>query len=87
MLTAMTHLSLRYSSEGSRPELVSDGLLALAMAVFAQIDFWLNLDNSRHYGPDLAAATVILIASSALAFRRRAPLATLCVAAAANRRP
>jgi signal transduction histidine kinase len=63
--------------------LVSDGLSALAMVVFTQLDFWLDLDNSVHYGPDLAAATVILIASSALAFRRRAPLATLCVVAAA----
>jgi signal transduction histidine kinase len=53
------------------------------MVVFTQLDFWLDLDNSVHYGPDLAAATVILIASSALAFRRRAPLATLCVVAAA----
>jgi signal transduction histidine kinase len=83
LLTPMRHLSLWYRSEGSRSDLVSDGLLALAMVVFTQLDFWLALDNSVHYGPDLAAAAVILVASSALAFRRRAPLATLCVVAAA----
>jgi signal transduction histidine kinase len=83
MLAPMSHLGLRLRSEGSRPELVSDGLLALAVLLFAQLDFWFNLDNSVHYGSDLTAAIVILVASSSLAFRRRAPLATVCVVSAA----
>jgi signal transduction histidine kinase len=60
-----------------------DGALALAITVFAQLDLWLNIEGATHYGPRGATAAVTAVATLALAFRRRAPLACACVVAAA----
>ena len=60
-----------------------DLLVALAIAAFAQLDLWLNVEQATHYGPDAATALVTLLATLALAFRRRAPLATVLVVSAA----
>jgi signal transduction histidine kinase len=64
------------------PELV-DAVTAVALAVFGQLDLRFDLDNSTHYGPSFAAALMVGIATLALAWRRRAPLTTLGVVAAA----
>jgi signal transduction histidine kinase len=61
----------------------ADGLLALAVAGFAQLDLRFDLDNSTHYGPDLVAAVVVAVIAAALLLRRRAPLACTCAIAAA----
>ena len=60
-----------------------DAVLAIALAVAGQLDLRYNLDNSTHYGSDFAAAVVVAVATLVLAWRRRWPLATLCVVAAA----
>jgi signal transduction histidine kinase len=62
---------------------VADGLLALAVAVFAQLDLQFDLDNSTHYGSDLLTALAAAVVAAALLLRRRAPLACACVMAAA----
>jgi signal transduction histidine kinase len=64
-------------------EFRADVLLALGVTAFALLDLWLDLENATHYGPDVATALTTVIAGSALAFRRRAPLATVCVVAGA----
>jgi signal transduction histidine kinase len=64
-------------------ELMQDVLLALAISVFAQIDLWFNVEQATHYGPDGATALVTLVATSALALRRRAPLLAVCAVSAA----
>jgi signal transduction histidine kinase len=61
----------------------ADGLLAMAVAGFAQLDLRFDLDNSTHYGPDVLAAVVVAVIAAALLLRRRAPFACACVAAAA----
>ncbi|HEY4314842.1 MAG TPA: sensor histidine kinase [Actinomycetes bacterium] len=61
----------------------ADVALAVALAVFAQLDLRYNLDNSTYYGSRFAAAAMVAIATLALAWRRRWPFATLCVVAAA----
>jgi signal transduction histidine kinase len=66
-----------------RPELFWDVVLAVAIAVFAQLDLRLDLDNSTPYGPPWAVALCTLVATGVLAFRRRAPLATVLAVAAA----
>jgi signal transduction histidine kinase len=66
---------------------VEDLVLALAVATFAQVDLWLNIEGATHYGPDVAKAAVTLVATLALALRRRAPLATLCIVAVAVAAP
>ncbi|MFL5895015.1 MAG: sensor histidine kinase [Thermoleophilaceae bacterium] len=66
-----------------RAEDVSDGLLALALTVFAQLDLRFNIEAADHYGSELVAALVTAVATLALALRRRAPLACACVVAAA----
>ncbi len=66
-----------------RPELLADGLLALALTVFAQLNLRFNIDGSTHYGPPFAAAVATGVATAALALRRRAPLLTVCVIVAA----
>src|SRR4051794_10355751 len=66
-----------------RPDLLWDVALAVALTVFAQLDLRLDLDNSTPFGPPRAAAICTLVATGALAFRRRAPLATALTVAAA----
>ena len=60
-----------------------DAVLAVGLAVAAQLDLRFNLDNSTHYGSDFATAVVVAIATLSLAWRRTWPFATLCVVAAA----
>lgn len=60
-----------------------DAVLAIGLAVAAQLDLRYNLDNSTHYGSDFASAVVVLVATISLAWRRRWPLPTLGVVAAA----
>jgi signal transduction histidine kinase len=69
--------------EPRRPDLLWDVALAVALSVFAQLDLRLDLDNSTPYGPPWAVAVCTLVATGALAFRRRAPLATALTVAAA----
>jgi signal transduction histidine kinase len=66
---------------------VRDAWLALGLTVLAQLDLWLNVEDATHYGPQWVVAIVTAIATLALAFRRRAPLATACVVAAATGLP
>ena len=67
--------------------LSGDVPLALAVTVFAQLDLWFNVENATHYGSDVAAALVTFVATSVLVLRRRAPLLTVCVVAAAAALP
>jgi signal transduction histidine kinase len=69
--------------EPRRPDLLWDVALAAALTVFAQLDLRLDLDNSTPFGPPWAVAVCTLVATGALAFRRRAPLATALTVAAA----
>jgi signal transduction histidine kinase len=62
---------------------VHDGLIALALTVFAQLDLWLNIEDATHYGPQGVVAASTAVATLALALRRRAPLATACIVAVA----
>lgn len=55
---------------GDHPELVADGLLALALTVFGQLNLRFHIDGSTQYGSGFAAATAI--ATAAIALRRRA---------------
>jgi signal transduction histidine kinase len=71
------------SGEPRRPDLLWDVALAVALSVFAQLDLRLDLDNSTPFGPPWAGAVCTLVATGALAFRRRAPLATALTVAAA----
>jgi signal transduction histidine kinase len=64
-----------------------DGLLALAMTVLAQLDLWFNIEGATHYGPRGVSAAATAVATLALALRRRAPLATACLVAAAVSAP
>jgi signal transduction histidine kinase len=66
---------------------LADAVLAGGLAVFAQLDLRFNLDNSTHYGSDFATATVVAIATLALAWYGRRPFATLCVVVAATAVP
>ena len=66
-----------------RPDLFWDVVLAVAVSVFALLDLRLGFDNSTPYGPPWAVAICTLVATAALAFRRRAPLATAVTVAAA----
>ena len=60
-----------------------DIVLAVALAVAAQLDLRFNLDNSTHYGSDFATAVVVAISTLVLIWRRQWPFATLCVVAGA----
>ena len=71
------------TGEPRRPDLLWDVALAVALSVFAQLDLRLDLDNSTPFGPSWAVAVCTLVATGALAFRRRAPLATALTVAAA----
>jgi hypothetical protein len=48
--------SIRRLGAAEHPELLADGLLALALTVFGQLDLRFNIDGSVHYGPEFAAA-------------------------------
>jgi signal transduction histidine kinase len=63
--------------------MAADVALAAAVTAFAQLDIRLDLDNSTRFGPPWAVVLCSLVATAALAFRRRAPLATMLVVAAA----
>jgi signal transduction histidine kinase len=65
------------------PGLLSDGLLALVLTVFAQLNLRFSIDQSVRYGPWFAAAATTAVATAAIALRRRAPLLTVCTVAAA----
>ncbi len=58
-----------------------DVVFAVALAIAAQLDLKLDLDNSTHYGSDFATSVVVTVSTLALAWRRRRPFATLCVVA------
>jgi signal transduction histidine kinase len=70
-----------------RPELTADGLLALALTVFAQLDLRFGIDGSTRYGPVFATAAATAVATVMLAWRRRAPFLAACVVAAACAAP
>jgi signal transduction histidine kinase len=61
----------------------ADVLLAFAITCFAQVDLAFNLDNSTRYGPMPAVVAATLVATSVLALRRVAPLATAVTVAVA----
>jgi signal transduction histidine kinase len=63
--------------------LLPDVALAAALTAVAQLDLRLDFDNSTRFGPSWAVVLCSLVATAALAFRRRAPLATMLVVAAA----
>jgi signal transduction histidine kinase len=66
-----------------RPAWLPDVVLAAALTVFAQLDLRFGIDGSTPYGSPVAVAVCTLVATGALAWRRRAPLATALVVAAA----
>jgi signal transduction histidine kinase len=66
-----------------RSAAIFDVLMALSLTVFAQLNLRFNFDQSTHYGSSFAAAVATAVATTAVAFRRRAPLATACVVAVA----
>jgi signal transduction histidine kinase len=68
---------------GRRALLLPDVALAVALTAIAQLDLRLDFDNSTRFGPMWAAVVCSLVATAALSFRRRAPLATMLVVAAA----
>ena len=61
---------------------LTDGLYALLLTVFAQLDLRFNIDQSQHYGSAYAVAVCTATATAAIALRRRAPL--LCAAVVAG---
>ena len=79
---------------GARPRYVAlmrwwtpakvDGLLALALTVFAQLNLRFHLDQSTTYGPAFATGVTTAAATGVLALRRRAPLPTMVAVAAAH---
>jgi signal transduction histidine kinase len=60
----------------------TDGVYALLLTVFAQLDLRFNIDQSHHYGSAYAVAVCTAAATAAIALRRRAPL--LCAIAVAG---
>jgi signal transduction histidine kinase len=66
-----------------RSALLPDVALAAAATAVAQLDLRLDFDNSTRFGPTWAAVVCSLVATAALTFRRRAPLATMLVVGAA----
>ena len=63
--------------------LLPDVLLALAITGFAQVNLAYHLDNSTPYGPMPVVVAATLVATSVLALRRVAPLATAVTVAVA----
>jgi len=70
-----------------RSALLPDIALAAAATAVAQLDLRLDFDNSTRFGPMWAAVLCSLVATAALAFRRRAPLATMLAVGAAIAAP
>ena len=66
-----------------RRGLLLDVLIASVLTVFAQLNLRFDIDQSVYYGPMVAVAAATAIATGVLVLRRRAPLATVCVVAAA----
>jgi signal transduction histidine kinase len=71
------------AAPAARPALLPDVALAAAVTAFAQLDIRLDLDDSTRFGAMWAVVLSSLVATGALAFRRRAPLATTLAVAAA----
>ena len=65
---------IRMLGVGVHPELLGDGLMAVALTVFAQLNLRFSIDQSTRYGSGFAAAAVTAIATAVIALRRRAPL-------------
>jgi signal transduction histidine kinase len=61
---------------------LTDGLYALLLTVFGQVNLRFNIDQSQHYGSAYAVAVCTAAATAAIALRRRAPL--LCAIAVAG---
>jgi signal transduction histidine kinase len=66
---------------------IFDLLLAAALTAFAQLNLRFNIDQSTHYGSGFAAAVATAVATTVLALRRRAPVLTAGVVAAAVAAP
>ncbi|WP_433215040.1 sensor histidine kinase [Microtetraspora malaysiensis] len=63
--------------------LIGDGVLALVLTVFAQLDLRFNIEQADHYGSEPVRAITTAVATAVLVLRRRAPVATaVCVALA-----
>jgi signal transduction histidine kinase len=71
------------ASTGTLPALLPDVALAVALTVFAQLDLLLGIDESTRFGPTWAVVVYTLVVTAVLVARRRAPLATIVVLAAA----
>src|SRR3954470_9364472 len=65
------------------PASAPDVLLAAVLTVFGQLDVRFDIDLSTPYGSPWAVALCTAVATGALAWRRRAPLATALVVAVA----
>jgi signal transduction histidine kinase len=61
----------------------ADGLLALVLTAFGQLNLRIHLDGSATYGPAFGSAVATAAATGVLALRRRAPLLTMVSVAAA----
>jgi signal transduction histidine kinase len=72
-----------WSGPASARALLPDVALSAAVTAFAQLDLRLDLDNSTQFGPQWVVVLCSLVATAALTFRRRAPLATMLIVAAA----
>jgi signal transduction histidine kinase len=83
MTTARSADATVLAMERLTREDIHDGLFALAVTVFAQLDLWLNIEDATHYGPQGVVAVATAVATLALALRRRAPLVTCCLVAVA----
>jgi signal transduction histidine kinase len=70
-----------------RGDYLGDGLLAVALTVFGQLNLRFNIDGSTRYGPTFATAATTALATAVIALRRRAPLLTVCVVTAAMAGP
>jgi len=61
----------------------ADGLLALVLTAFGQLNLRIHLDESTMYSPAFGSAVATAAATGVLALRRRAPLLTMVSVAAA----
>ena len=69
------------SRESDDTPRLPDVALAVGLAIAGLLDLRYNLDNSTHYGSDLASGVVVAVATLVLAWRHRWPFPTLCVVA------
>ena len=70
-----------------RGDFLGDALLAVVLTAFGQLNLRFNIDGSTRYGPSFATAATTVIATAAIALRRRAPLLTVCLVTAAMAGP